>query len=141
MENLSNRCQINLNGFIEKKVYIKESISYEVNGHENKVLKLNKVLYRLNQALLAWYSCIDGYFLQNRFIKCPNEYVIYVKIKESGNTLIVCLYVDDLIFTGNNPMMFEDFKQAMTKEFEMMDTGLMFYYLGIEFKQEKIESL
>jgi hypothetical protein len=95
----------------------------------------------LNQALLAWYSCIDGYFLQNRFIKCPNEYVIYVKIKESGNTLIVCLYVDDLIFTGNNPMMFEDFKQAMTKEFEMMDTGLMFYYLGIEFKQEKIESL
>jgi hypothetical protein len=49
--------------------------------------------------------------------------------------------VDDLIFTGNNPMMFEDFKQAMTKEFEMMDTGLMFYYLGIEFKQEKIESL
>ena len=31
--------------------------------------------------------------------------------------------------------MFEDFKKAMTKEFEMTDIGLMAYYLGIEVKQ------
>ena len=46
-----------------------------------------------------------------------------------------CLYVDDLIFTRNNPSMFEDFKKAMTKEFEMTFIGLMAYYLGIEVKQ------
>jgi hypothetical protein len=45
--------------------------------------------------------------------------------------------VDDLIFTGNNAKMFKDFKQAMIKEFEMMDIGLMTYYLGIEIKQEE----
>jgi hypothetical protein len=122
MENLSNRCQISLNGFLEKKAYIKQSMSYEVKRHENKVLKLKKVLYGLNQTLRAWCSRIDGYFLENRFVKCLNEYAIYIKIKESGDTLIVCLYVDD-------------FKQAMVKEFEMTDIGLMSYYLGIEFKQ------
>ncbi|XP_042401463.1 uncharacterized mitochondrial protein AtMg00810-like [Zingiber officinale] len=31
--------------------------------------------------------------------------------------------------------MFEDFKRAMTKEFEMTDIGTMPYYLGIEVKQ------
>ncbi|XP_042400836.1 secreted RxLR effector protein 161-like [Zingiber officinale] len=31
--------------------------------------------------------------------------------------------------------MFEDFKRAMTKEFEMTDIGIMSYYLGIEVKQ------
>ena len=31
--------------------------------------------------------------------------------------------------------MFEDFKKAMTKEFEMTFIGLMAYYLGIEVKQ------
>jgi hypothetical protein len=31
--------------------------------------------------------------------------------------------------------MFKDFKQAMIKEFEMMNIGLMAYYLGIEIKQ------
>jgi hypothetical protein len=43
--------------------------------------------------------------------------------------------VDDLIFTRNNPKMFGDFKQTMIKEFEMMDIGLMSYYLKIEIKQ------
>jgi hypothetical protein len=110
-------------------------MSYEVKEHEDKVLKLNKALYRLKQAPMAWYSRIDNYFLENRFVKCPYEYVFYVKIKDSGDTLIVCLCVDDLIFIRNNLKIFEDFKQAMTKEFKMMNIGLMPYYLRIEIKQ------
>jgi hypothetical protein len=54
---------------------------------------------------------------------------------ENGNILHVCLYIDDLIFTGNNSSMFEDFKKTMTPEFKMTDIGLMSYYLGIEVKQ------
>ena len=46
------------------------------------------------------------------------------------------LYVDDLIFTGSNPSKFDEFKKEMTKESEMIDIGLMSYYLGIEEKQE-----
>ncbi|KAK2985059.1 hypothetical protein RJ640_022937 [Escallonia rubra] len=52
-----------------------------------------------------------------------------------GDILIVCLYVDDLIFTGNNVKMFDDFKKEMAKEFEMTDIGLMSYYLGIKVNQ------
>ncbi|KAG6485688.1 hypothetical protein ZIOFF_054252 [Zingiber officinale] len=33
--------------------------------------------------------------------------------------------------------MFGEFKEAMTKEFEMTDIGLMAYYLGIEVNQRK----
>ena len=40
-----------------------------------------------------------------------------------------------MIFTNNNLNMFEDFKKAMTKEFEMTDIGLMAYHLSIEVKQ------
>ncbi|KAL5575123.1 hypothetical protein UlMin_016822 [Ulmus minor] len=36
-----------------------------------------------------------------------------------------------------NPSMFNEFKEVMTKEFEMTDMGLMAYYLGIEVKQQK----
>ncbi|XP_026445445.1 uncharacterized protein LOC113346062 [Papaver somniferum] len=46
-------------------------------------------------------------------------------------------YIDDLIFTGNNPTMFEEFKKTMTREFEMTDIGLMSYYLGLEVKQQE----
>jgi len=37
---------------------------------------------------------------------------------------------------GNNPKMFGNFKQAMIKEFEIMNIGLMTYYLGIKIKQK-----
>ncbi|KAH9719925.1 hypothetical protein KPL70_005931 [Citrus sinensis] len=68
--------------------------------------------------------------------QCPYEYALYVKEK-AGDILIVCLYVDDLIFTGSNPSLFEEFKRVMIKEFEMTDIGLMAYYLGIEVKQKE----
>ena len=110
-------------------------MSYEVKGHEDKVLKLNKILYGLKHASRAWYSHIDGCFLKNGFVKYPYKYSIYVKIKESGDTFIVYLYVDDLIFTRNNPKMLRDFKQAMIQKFEITNIGMMTYYLGIEIKQ------
>lgn len=55
----------------------------------------------------------------------------------NGSILYVCLYVDDLIFTGNNPSMFEAFKQTMVQEFEMIDIGLMAHFLGIEVMQKE----
>ena len=45
---------------------------------------------------------------------------------------ICCLYVDDLILTGNNQSTIEDFKKTMAKEFEMTYIDLMSYYLEIE---------
>ena len=41
--------------------------------------------------------------------------------------LIVCLYVDDLIFTGNDSVVFSDFKRSTINEFEMSDLGKMHY--------------
>lgn len=49
--------------------------------------------------------------------------------------MIVCLYVDDLIFTGNDETMFEHFKKSMMVEFDMTNLGKMRYFLGIEVLQ------
>ena len=57
-------------------------------------------------------------------------------MKKSG-ILLVCLYVDYLIFIGNNLIIFDDFKEVMTQGFEMINISLMSYYLNIEVKQTK----
>jgi Reverse transcriptase (RNA-dependent DNA polymerase) len=49
--------------------------------------------------------------------------------------LFVALYVDDLIFMGNNYEMIEEFKGTMTREFEMTNLGLMKSFLGLEVRQ------
>jgi len=53
--------------------------------------------------------------------------------------LIVSLYVDDLIFTGNYTLMFDEFKKFMMNEFEMTDLGMMHYFLGIEIVQSDVQ--
>lgn len=46
------------------------------------------------------------------------------------------LYVHDLIFTGNNQVMLENFKSSMKEEFDMTDLGRMKYFLGVEVVQD-----
>ena len=63
--------------------------------------------------------------------KCALDHGLYVKTNDYGDLLILCLYVDDVIFTSNFKMI-GDFKHIMTKEFEMTNLNLMSYFLGIE---------
>ena len=126
-----------LNGYLEEEVYLEQLLGYSVKGQEDKVLKLKKALYGLKQAPRMWNSRINKYFLDNGYLRCPYEHSLYIKVNGHGDILVVCLYVDDLIFTGNCASMFEDLKKAMTQEFEMTDIGLMSYYLGIEVKQSE----
>ncbi|XP_061346732.1 uncharacterized mitochondrial protein AtMg00810-like [Gastrolobium bilobum] len=104
-------------------------------GEEKKVLRLKKALYGLKQAPRAWNARIDKYFKENGLEQCPYEHAVYVK-KNRGDLLIVALYVDDLIFMGNNAKMIQEFKSTMTREFEMTDLGLMKYFLGLEVRQD-----
>lgn len=60
---------------------------------------------------------------------------MFIKSTDGGKILIVCLYVDDLIFTGNAECMFNEFKRSMMVEFDMTDLGKMSYFLGIEVLQ------
>jgi len=124
-----------LNEELEEQVYVEQPQGYIIEGQENKVFRLRKALYGLKQAPRAWNSKIDGYLLSNGFLKSPSEPSLYIKTQRPQDFLILCLYVDDLIYTGTNPKMIEEFKKAMMSEYEMTDLGLMKYFLGIQVKQ------
>ena len=47
------------------------------------------------------------------------------------------LYVDDVIFKGNDDYLIESFKTVMKEEFEMTDMGLLRYFLEIEVDQNE----
>ncbi|XP_058726588.1 uncharacterized mitochondrial protein AtMg00810-like [Vicia villosa] len=68
------------------------------------------------------------------FRRSKSEPTLYIK-SQGQYTLLLSLYVDDLIYTGNNTKMMMEFKEDMMKTFEMTDLGLMSYFLGIEVSQ------
>lgn len=124
-----------LNGVLNEDVDVEQSKVFV--EEEGKALRLEKALYGLKQAPRTWYSKIDGYFIDQGFRRSKSEPTLYIKSQGNTNILIISLYVDDLIVTGNNSKLIEAFKKDMMNMFEMSDLGLMHYFLGMEISQEE----
>lgn len=125
-----------LHGELKEDVYISQPEGFIISGEEEKVYKQKKALYGLKQAPRAWFSRIEAYFLRENFERCPSEHTLFTKSKE-GKFIIVSLYVDDLIFSGNDKSFCDEFKNSMMLEFEMTDLWKMKYFLGVEVKQSQ----
>ena len=125
-----------LHGELNEEIFIEQPCGYVQKGNEQKVYKLKKALYGLKQAPHAWYSRIEAYFMTEVFEKCDYEHTLFIKTNKEGKVLIVSLYVDDLIFVGNDELMFVEFKHSIKHEFDMTDLGKMRYFLGLEVLQK-----
>eukprot|EP00253_Pinus_taeda_P018325 PITA_18325 len=90
-----------LNGNIEEVVYIEQSEGFETFDRESHVCQLKRALYGLKQAPRAWYTRIISYFTGLGFIKSEANANLY-HIMVDGKPLIIVLYVDDLILTGDD---------------------------------------
>jgi hypothetical protein len=123
-----------LHGELEEEVYVSQPEGYVVEGKEQYVLKLSKALYGLRQAPRAWNVRLDRSLKKLKFRRCASEQVVYTR-GVGKDAIILGVYVDDLIVTGEDPAEIKEFKEQMTKEFEMSDLGLLSYYLGIEVGQ------
>jgi Reverse transcriptase (RNA-dependent DNA polymerase) len=91
-----------LNGDLTREVYIDQPPGFEKKGKENQVYRLLKALYGLKQAPRAWYIKIDGFFENCGFSKNMSEPNLFIKDEGTAKFLIVCLYVDDMIYMGTN---------------------------------------
>jgi hypothetical protein len=65
------------------------------------------------------------------FGQSPHEAAIY-RWSNGGNTMLVGIYIDDLVITGTKDVDVTTFKEEMKGTFQMSDIGLIFFYLGIE---------
>ena len=125
-----------LYGDLNEEVFVEQPCGYVQKGHEQKVYKLKKALYGLKQAPRARYSRIEAYFMKEGFEKCDYEHTLFIKRGKEAIVLIVSLYVDDLMFTGNDELIFTEFKNSMKNEFDMTYLDKMRYFLGLEVLQK-----
>lgn len=123
-----------LHGDLKEEVYVTQPEGFVQPGNSGKVYKLIKALYGLRQAPRAWNVKLDQTLKSLEFKKCNLEQAVYTK-RNKNSTIIVGVYVDDLIITGTPKKEVELFKSQMEEKFEMSDLGLLAYYLGIEVTQ------
>ena len=120
-----------LNGDLQEEVYMTQPPGFEIEGQEHKVCKLIKALYGLKQAPQAWYAKMDDYLKKVGFQRSESDDTLYVQ-QQGKYLVILVMYVDDLIITGNHDDDIAQVKKELHAGFTMTDLGLLHYYLGVE---------
>ncbi|GKD12058.1 zinc finger, CCHC-type containing protein [Tanacetum coccineum] len=119
-----------LHGDLKEEVYVTQPEGFIQQGNSGKVYKLTKALYGLRQAPRAWNMKLDQTLKSLDFKKCNLEQAVYTK-RSKTSTLIVGVYVDDLIITGTprkeidltRKICFSGCKHMILKETSMTDSN------------------
>ena len=102
---------------------------------DGKVLKLMKSIYGLKQAGLNWYKCCTNFMLDMGFTRLISDPCIFKK-QINGRIMLIAMYVDDIIIASTSDTDIQQFKDHLSKKFEITDLGLLDYYLGISIHQD-----
>ncbi|WVZ81677.1 hypothetical protein U9M48_029030 [Paspalum notatum var. saurae] len=123
-----------LNGFIEEEVYVRQPPDFESAKFSDRVYKLRKALYGLKQTPRAWYVMLKSFLLKCGFVMGSVDKTLFL-LSHGGDTLIVQIYVDDIIFGGSSHALVSSFAEQMSREFEMSPMGELQFFLGLQIKQ------
>ena len=133
-----------LNGELEEEIYMEIPDGYECDEKtkSTKVFKLQKALYGLKISPKKW---------NNKFTKEVEDLGLQNDIDEpclftwrkNGKFVILILYVDDIIITGNDKQKLDECKTKLKEKFKMTDLGEPKKFLGmiIQRNREKKEMI
>ncbi|TYK30390.1 putative mitochondrial protein [Cucumis melo var. makuwa] len=118
-----------LNGTLSEEMYMKPPPGTSSPPH--KVCLLRRALYGLKQAPRAWFATFSSTITQLGFTSSPHDTALFTRHTPQGIVLLL-LYVDDMIITGNDPQAISDLQHYLGQHFEMKDLGSLNYFLGLE---------
>ena len=119
-----------LNAKIDCEIYVEQPEGFIKNN--NHVFKLKKSLYGLKQSGRNWNNLLHTFLTGKNFIQSLSDHCVYVK-HENNASVIMLVWVDDLIIASTNIYMLTATKQSLCEQFKMKDLGVLSYFLGIEF--------
>ena len=93
--------------------------------------RLNRSLYSLKQAPIAWFHQLQHFLLLQGFRSSLFDSSLFIK-RQQSTTVIILVYVDDLIITGNNSSLIDQVIELLCHEFDCRDLGSLGFFLGME---------
>jgi hypothetical protein len=80
------------------------------------VYKLSKALYGLKQASRAWYTRLKMFLLEHRYVMGSVDRTLFT-LNHGTGSLLVQIYMDDIIFGGSSHTLVSRFQKMMESEF------------------------
>lgn len=100
---------------LKEELYIKAPPHY---GLRDKVFKLNKSLYGLKQSGANWYEVIKKFLTSECELKEIKQWPCVMVRRKKEETLVVNLFVDDMIVMTSNEELYEELLNNLKREFE-----------------------
>ncbi|XP_030942055.1 uncharacterized protein LOC115967115, partial [Quercus lobata] len=125
----STRKNAFLNGDLSEAVYMQPPPGLSVDS--NKVCHLRRALYGLKQAPRAWFAKFSSTIFRLGYTASPYDSALFLRRTDKG-TILLLLYVDDMIITGDDLSGIQELKDFLSQQFEMKDLGHLSYFLGLE---------
>ena len=125
-----------LHGDLEEEVYMEQPPGFVAQGEYGKVCRLKKALYGLKQSPRAWFGKFSKKIQAFGMNKSEKDHSVFYKKSAAGIILLV-VYVDDIVITGNDHAGISDLKTFMHSKFHTKDLGELKYFLGIEVSRSK----
>jgi hypothetical protein len=108
---------------------------FVVKGEEQKVCKLLKSLYGLKQGPKQWHEKFDTTLTGVGFVINEVDRCVYYR-HGRGQSVILCLYVDDILIFGTNIDIINEVKSFLSESFDMKDLGEADVILNIKLIKE-----
>ena len=107
-----------------------------------KILKLKKALYGTKQASKLWQDTLVRHLLKMGFTRLNNDPCMFT-LHGHKHTMIVGVYVDDVIVAHNSPELLDWFKREFTgpKGFNSKHLGKLTWFLGMAIDQHSDHSV
>ncbi|RVW92973.1 Retrovirus-related Pol polyprotein from transposon RE1 [Vitis vinifera] len=126
-----------LNGDLEEEVFMSPPPSFEESFGVGKVCKLKKSLYGLKQSPKAWFERFGKVIKHYGYTQSQADHTMFYKHSNEGKVVILIVYVDDIVLTGDDCNELEKLKGKLAEEFEIKDLEALKYFLGMEFARSK----
>ena len=118
-----------VNGDLSEEVYMQPLSSLSVES--NKVCHLQCAIYGLKQAPRAWFAQFSYTIFRLGYTTSPYDSTLFLHRINKG-TILLLLYMDDMIITGDDLSGIQELKDFLSQQFEMKDLGHLSYFLGHE---------
>ncbi|KAL9252702.1 Retrovirus-related Pol polyprotein from transposon RE1-like protein, partial [Drosera capensis] len=121
-----------LHGDLDEEVYMEQPHGFLAQGVTGLVCHLKKSLYGLKQSPRAWFSRFSSALRQFGIARCGLDHSVFHLSSPVGKKILLIVYVDGIIITGDDYEGIVRLKQYLHKQFQTKDLGRLRYFLGIE---------
>ncbi|KAK6124941.1 hypothetical protein DH2020_041316 [Rehmannia glutinosa] len=120
-----------LNGTLSETVFMAQPEGFIDSSQPTAVCKLNKSLYGLKQAPRAWFTTLKQFLTTIGFQVSVSDSSLFHK-RENGKLLLILVYVDDILLTGDDSHAITSVIQQLNQKFALKTLGEVNYFLGLE---------